>query len=138
MDQDIRNLLKIPSDRLDSINAVLLDPNEIVISDFLRVVEKFGTPEEINRRFAESRQLPNLIKRVKAANPDYIKDLEWLIKQRDKGAFIPIADYRRKILGSKSRWKHRLCSTSHGFAQCANVRSRMGLLFRVDSSLSGT
>jgi hypothetical protein len=102
MDQDIRSLLKIPSDRLDSINAVLLDPNEIVISDFLSVVEKYGTPEEINRRFVESRQLPNLIKRVKAANPDYLKDLEWLIKKRDKDAFIPVADYRRKILGSEA------------------------------------
>ena len=102
MDQELHNLLKIPSDRLDSINAILLDPNEIVINDFLRVVEKYGTPEEINHRFEESRHLPNLIKRVKAANPDHIKDLEWLMKQRDKGAFIPVADYRCKILGSKA------------------------------------
>ncbi len=36
MDKDLLNLLKIPSDRLDSINAVLLDPNEQVISDFLK------------------------------------------------------------------------------------------------------
>jgi hypothetical protein len=102
MDKNLRNLLKIPSERLDSINAVLLDPEEHVISDFLKVVEKYGTPEEINRRHAESRQLPNLLKKVKIGNPAYIKDLEWLIKQRDKGAFISVADYRRNILGAKA------------------------------------
>ena len=101
MDKNLQNLLKIPSERLDSINAVLLDPNEHVINDFLKVVAKYGTPEEINRRHIESRQLPNLLKKVKAGNPGYIKDLEWLIDQRDKGAFIPVADYRRTVLGAK-------------------------------------
>ena len=101
MDKNLQNLLKIPSERLDSINAVLLDPNEHVINDFLKVVAKYGTPEEINRRHIESRQLPNLLKKVKAGNPGYIKDLEWLIDQRDKGAFIQVVDYRRTVLGAK-------------------------------------
>jgi hypothetical protein len=102
MENNLRNLLKIPSNRLDSINAVMFDPNERVISDFLKVVEKYGTPEEINRQHAESRQLPNLLKKVKAKNPDYVKDLEWLISQRDNGAFVQVADYRRKVLGAKA------------------------------------
>ena len=102
MDKDLQNLLKIPTERLDSINAVLLDPNERVISEFFKVVGKYGSPDEINRRHAESRRLPNLLKKVEAANPDYLKDLEWLMKQRDIGAFIPVADYRRKALGPKS------------------------------------
>ncbi len=102
MEKDLRILLNIPSERLDSINEVLLDPDERVISDFLQVVAKYGTPEEINRRHAESRRLPNLLKKVEAGNPDYIKDLEWLIKQRDTGAFIPVVDYRRKILGARA------------------------------------
>jgi hypothetical protein len=29
----------------------------------------------------------------------YLEDLKWLADQRDKGAFIPISQYRRKILG---------------------------------------
>ncbi len=103
MENNLRNLLKIPSDRLDSINAVMLDPNERVISDFLKVVKKYGTPEEINRQHAESRQLPNLLKKVKVKNLDYLKDLEWLISQRDNGAFIQVADYRRKVLGAKAK-----------------------------------
>jgi hypothetical protein len=101
MEKDLRNLLKIPSDRLDAINAVLLDPNEQVINDFLKVVAKYGTPEEINKKHAESRQLSNLMKLVKDRNPDYIQDLEWLIEQRDRGAFTSVAAYRERLLGQK-------------------------------------
>jgi hypothetical protein len=101
MDNKIRNLLRIPSDRLDAINSVLLDPNEQVINDFLAVVAKYGTPEEINRKHAASRQLPNLLQLVKDRNPDYIKDLEWLIDQRDRGVFTSVASYRERLLGGK-------------------------------------
>ena len=102
MDNDLRNLLKIPSNRLDSINAVLFDPNEQVMNDFLKVVAKYGSPEEINRLHAESRQLPNLLQKVKSIKPEYIKDLDWLIKQRDNHSFISVTDYRQKVLGSKA------------------------------------
>jgi hypothetical protein len=102
MNKNLRHLLAIPPDRLDSINAVLLDPDQSVINDFLKVVEKYGTPEEINRQHVESRKLDNLLKKVEAKNPDYIKDLEWLVEQRDKSAFIPVADYRHKVLGTKA------------------------------------
>ena len=99
---DLRNLLAIPHDRLDSINSVLLDPNEKVMEDFLAVVAKYGTPEEINRRHVESRKLSNLLMKVESSQPGYIKDLNWLMEQRDKGAFIPVADYRRNLLGARA------------------------------------
>jgi hypothetical protein len=102
MEKNLINLLKIPSDRLESVNAVFLDPEQHVIMDFLKVVDKYGTPAEINRLHTESRQLGNLLKKVEARNPAYIKDLEWLMEQRDKNAFIPIIDYRRKLLGPKA------------------------------------
>jgi hypothetical protein len=102
MDEKLRQSLKIPTSRLDAINAVLLDPNEKVINDFLAVVAKYGTPEEINRKHVESRKLGNLFKQIEARKPEYIQDLKWLMEQRDKGAFIPVADYRRKVLGAKA------------------------------------
>jgi hypothetical protein len=102
MTKDIRPLLKIPHDRLDAINAVLLDPGEKVMNDFLAVVAKYGTPEEINRKHREARKLENLIKKVSAAAPGHLKDLKWLIEQRDQGVFIPVADYRRKVLGPRA------------------------------------
>jgi hypothetical protein len=102
MDEKFRKLLKIPYNRLDDINAVLLDPDMQVVNDFLAVVEKYGTPEEINRKAEAARQVPNLLAKVKTTKPEYLKDLKWLEAQRDEGAFISIADYRRKVLGAKT------------------------------------
>jgi hypothetical protein len=101
MTNNLQNLLKIPSDRLDAINAILLDPRERVMADFLKVVEKYGTPEEINAKHTRSRQIEELFRKVKEKNPIYIRDLEWLMEQRDRNAFIPINEYRRRVLGSK-------------------------------------
>jgi len=103
MTQDIQPLLKIDSNRLDAINEVLLDPNSRVMKDFLGVVAKYGTPEEINRKHRESRKLENLFKQVEAKAPEYIKDLNWLIEQRDSGAFVSVADYRRGVLGDAAQ-----------------------------------
>ncbi len=100
---DLRTLLQIPTSRLDALNAVLLDPNSRVMNDMLAVIAKYGTPEEINRKHRESRKMENLFKHVQAKAPEYIRDLNWLIEQRDRGAFISIADYRQKILGKAAK-----------------------------------
>ncbi|MBN2147332.1 MAG: hypothetical protein JW726_08080 [Anaerolineales bacterium] len=102
MEQDLRHLLKIPPSRLDAINEVLLNPDTRVVNDFLAVVAKYGTPQEINAKAAAARQMPALLKKVEEKNPAYLKDLRWLEEQRDRGAFISIADYRRKVLGDKA------------------------------------
>ncbi|MBM3144485.1 MAG: hypothetical protein FJ010_05840 [Chloroflexi bacterium] len=98
---DLRKRLQIPAVRLDEINAVLLDPEMRVMNDFLEVVAKYGTPEEINAKANQARKLDNLLAKVKATKPEFIADLEWLSEQRDVGAFISVADYRRKVLGDK-------------------------------------
>ena len=97
--EDLGEKLKISAEQLDEINALLLDPNTQVINDFLAVVAKYGTVEEINRQAAEARALPNLMARLEESGSSYFKDVEWLIEQRDKEAFISVADYRRKVLG---------------------------------------
>ncbi len=99
MDEDIRQRLKISPDRLDALNAVLLNPNMKVINDFLAVVSKYGTPEEINSKAAQARELPTLLKQIKETKPEYLADLEWLTEQRDQGAFISLANSRRQVLG---------------------------------------
>lgn len=99
---NLRERLTIPSNRLDDINAILLDPNQRVISDLLAVVEKYGTPEEINAKHHEARKQENLLKKVEVANPEHLKDLHWLIEQRDKGTFVSVADYHQSVLGNKA------------------------------------
>jgi hypothetical protein len=102
MTDDLRNKLQISQKRLDEVNALLLDPNSQVVNAFLDVVAKHGTVEEINRKAKEARHLPHLMRRLKEIGSPYLQDLEWLIEQRDKGAFISIADYRRKVLGEEA------------------------------------
>lgn len=98
----LQQKLAIPPDRLDAINAVFTDPNSTVMKEFLGVVAKYGTPEEINRKHRENRKMEALFAKVRERAPEYIQDLEWLIEQRDRGAFVPVADYRRAVLGSKA------------------------------------
>jgi len=102
MDEQLRGLLKIPYNRLDDINAVLLNPESRVINDVLEVIAKYGTPEEINHKAEIARQLPALLAQVKAVKPEYLEDLHWLQEERDRGAFITIADYRNKVLGARA------------------------------------
>jgi len=102
MSDNIRNKLSIKNIRLDEINAFLKDPNNKLINNLLSVIEKYGEPDEINRKSRESGKLENLMLRLKKKNSPFLKDLEWLIEQRDKGAFITIDEYRKKILGKKA------------------------------------
>jgi len=99
---NLQQKLAIPPDRLAAINAVFTDPNSTVMKEFLDVVAKYGTPEEINRKHRESRKMEALFAKVRERAPEYIKDLEWLIEQRDRGAFVTVADYRRAVLGPKA------------------------------------
>jgi len=101
MDKDLRSLLAIPTDRLDAINAVLLDPGEKVMNDIMEVVAKYGTPEDINRKHRESRKLDHLLKIVSERAPGHINDLKWLVEQRDRGAFASVAEYRIRVLGDR-------------------------------------
>jgi hypothetical protein len=99
---DIRSKLAIEDSRLNEVNTFLMDPNNQVVNDLFSVIEKYGGPEEINRKAREAGKEENLIKRLKEKNSSFVKDLEWLIEQRDNGAFITTEDYRKKVLGEKA------------------------------------
>jgi len=102
MSDNIRNKLTITNKRLDEINAFLKDPNNKLVNNLLSVIDKYGGPEEINKKARESGKLENLMKKLKEKNSNYVKDLEWLIEQRDNRNFISIDEYRKKILGKKA------------------------------------
>jgi hypothetical protein len=111
---ETQKLLKISPDKLKAFNSVLLDPNSQVIKEFFAVVARYGTPNEINHKHRAARKMDNLFKIVQERNPDALKDLNWLIEQRDRGAFIPVKDYRRKALGDaadKMKFKDKYAVT---------------------------
>lgn len=99
---DLQQRLEIPKAYLDSVNQILLDPNSEVMQEFLAVVAKYGTPEEINRKHRQSRRLENLLDLVAKKSPTAVDDLKWLMEQRDKGAFISEEGYRIQVLGDKA------------------------------------
>jgi hypothetical protein len=106
MDTKMRKQLKIPAANLAAVNDLLLDPNNKLVNDVLAVIAKYGSIEEINRKSEEARKLPNLMARLRAMNSPYVPDLEWLLEQRERGAFISVADYRRKVLGEQADKLH--------------------------------
>ncbi|MHA1373712.1 MAG: hypothetical protein ACTSR7_05410 [Promethearchaeota archaeon] len=99
--KDLRKKLEIPKDALKSVNDFLLDENNPLINDLFSVIDKYGGINEINKKAEEASKLDNLVDIINKKNPDYVKDIEWLIDARDNHSFISVADYRRKILGDK-------------------------------------
>lgn len=96
---ELQKKLKISPEKLKAINTILLDPDSQVMKNFFEVVAKYGTPQEINRKHRAARKMENLFRIVQERNPEAINDLNWLIEQRDNGAFVSVADYRRNALG---------------------------------------
>lgn len=99
---DLRNRLKIASQPMDEINRLLLDPNNQLINQLIEIVEKYGGPDEINRKARDARRLENLMARLEEGNSSYVKHLQWLIEQRDGSTFTSIDEYRKKILGDQA------------------------------------
>jgi len=99
---ELQRRLQISEEHVHQINALLLDPSNRVVHDLLEVVARYGTPKEINRKAAQARRLDTLMARLHEMGSPYVADLEWLIEQRDAGAFISEANYRRKVLGDRA------------------------------------
>ncbi|MDH5448500.1 MAG: hypothetical protein OEX01_05805 [Candidatus Bathyarchaeota archaeon] len=94
--------MRIKDETLKKINEFILKEDNPLINNLLKIIEKHGGVDEINRKAREARRLENLMAKLGAKNSPFVNDLEWLIEQRDKDAFISIPDYRKKILGGKA------------------------------------
>jgi hypothetical protein len=102
---DLREKIRISPESVEEINAFLTDPNNELINGLLAIVERYGGPEEINRKAAEARRLDNLLVRLRDQGSPYQADVEWLIEQRDRGAFASMKEYRARILGPEAAAK---------------------------------
>ncbi len=98
----LRERLRIDASSLEDINHFLLDPDNPVINELLEIVARYGSPDEINAKAREARRLPNLLRSLAEIGSPYLKDLEWLAAERDKGSFVSIGEFRRKVLGGRA------------------------------------
>jgi hypothetical protein len=99
---DLKKRLGIREENLKEINDFLLTKDNPLVNGLIKIVEKYGGVDGINRKARESHKFENLMRKLEKKRSPFIKNLEWLIKQRDKEAFISILDYRRKVLGRKA------------------------------------
>jgi hypothetical protein len=102
VDKNLRAKLRIPVGNLAEVNRFLLGPDNKLVDDILEIVAKYGMVDEINRKSADARKLPNLMARLRDMSSPYVSDLEWLRDARDHGSFISVADYRRRVLGGQA------------------------------------
>ena len=98
----LNELLKISEERLIEINDLLTDPDNETIGRIVAVVEKYGGPQEINRKAVEAGRLENLTARLKEIKSPYLNDVQWLAEQRDRGAFVSMADYYQRVVGDRN------------------------------------
>ena len=100
--QTLRKRLKINPSALKEVNQFLLDPDNPVINALLQVIQKYGTPEEINAKARKAQKLSGLLKRLQGMKSPYLKHLEWLMAERDKGSFISVSEFRHQVLGKRA------------------------------------
>jgi len=98
---DLRDMLKISNSRLDMINQFLSDPENETVNAIMELVDKYGGPEEINRKATKAQKLKNLLNNLEAKRSPYVDDLKWLQDRIADNSFISIEEYREKILGDK-------------------------------------
>jgi hypothetical protein len=99
---DIREKLRINEESLKEINDFILKKDNPLINGLLAIIDKYGGVQEINRKAQACCKLEAYMNRLEKKKSPFLKDLQWLIQQHDKNAFISIPEYRRKVLGKKA------------------------------------
>jgi len=99
---DLRSTLKITEENLKEVNDFLLRKDNQLVNGLLEIVDRYGGVDEINRRAKEAGRIDKLMDRLVKGRSPFVEGLEWLTKQRDKEAFVSVAEYRRKVLGSRA------------------------------------
>ncbi len=94
---DLKEMLKINTKDLDVVNQLITNPENHQVKELCDLIESFGGAEEINKKAAAARHPENLMQRLKDMDSPYVADLEWLIAQRDKKAFVSMDEYCKNI-----------------------------------------
>ncbi|MDA3916282.1 MAG: hypothetical protein PF690_04845 [Deltaproteobacteria bacterium] len=96
---DLKEMLKIKAEDLDIVNQLITNPDNKQTKELCDLIEKFGGAKAINEKAQQARNPETMMKRLKEMDSPYVADLEWLMEQRDKKAFVSLDDYCKNILG---------------------------------------
>ena len=95
----MREELIIQQKNLDAVNQMLMNTDTRLTQELCDLVEKFGGAKAINEKAKQARDPEKLMQGLKKINSPYVGDLEWLMEQRDKKAFVSMEDYCKQVLG---------------------------------------
>ena len=97
---DMRARLRIQAADVEAVNEFLASPDNPFVNSLFDVVDKYGGVEQINRAADEAGKLETRLERLREERSPYLAGVEWLAEQRDAGAFVTLAEYRRGVLGA--------------------------------------
>ena len=97
---DMRARLRIQAADAEAVNEFLASPDNPFVESLFDVLDKYGGVEQINGAADEAGKLENRLERLREERSPYLAGVEWLAEQRDAGAFVTLAEYRRGVLGA--------------------------------------
>jgi len=98
----LREKLRIDEENLREVNDFILNKDNRLTNGLLELIDKYGGVEEINRKAQQCCKLETYMNKLEKKKSPFLKDLKWLIQQRDRDAFISIPEFRRRILGKQA------------------------------------
>ena len=96
---DLKEMLKIKAEDLDIVNQLITNHDNQQTKELCDLIEKFGGSKAINEKAQQAREPENMMQRLKEMDSPYVAELEWLMEQRDKKAFVSMDDYCQNIVG---------------------------------------
>ena len=96
---DMRARLRIEAADADAVNQFLASPDNPFVESLFDVLDKYGGVDQINGAADEAGKLETRLERLRDERSPYLAGVEWLAEQRDAGAFVTLAEYRRGVLG---------------------------------------
>ena len=98
----LRERLRIRPEDVETVDRVLCGEDNPLIAGLLELIEKYGGVDAINAAADDAGRLENRLARLQAEGSPWLAGVEWLIEQRDAGAFVPLAEYCAGVTGTAS------------------------------------
>ena len=102
----LRERLALAPAGIAAVNALLTGPDNALVDGLLDLIDRYGGVAAINHKAARAERLETRLERLRDERSPYLESLEWLREQRDAGAFVSLADYRRRVLGARAGTAH--------------------------------
>ncbi len=95
----MRQKLRIRPEDIAAASDFLASPDNRLMDGLFDVIDKYGGVDTINRDADAAGRLETRLARLRDERSPFLSGLDWLVEQRDAGAFVTLPEYRRSVLG---------------------------------------